>query len=252
MSLAILAGLPQGVITRHKRFQVVAKGWPLIRCDSKRAKADLTTCWLDTIRAANSSGQHGAHILAFHHREDEHKRFEADIYSRHRLVWLDHGLLRQYGTNAFNDLIDVILDFESVWRTRIRPTIDSPLMLPEKCFRATSGLRDIWIRAHRIGVEADDIDGVTLLLEQFRNRHFAKGCWTDDRSHVYTRAVAMHGLSHDPNRHHKFTFEIPNGFHFDVRESRGREFTIRDHQGILCRFGQFTNIDPHGHVRGGS
>lgn len=251
MPLVVLAGVSQAVVTRHKRYEISTPGWTLVRCDSRTTKSDLRTCWKDVVRYTEDSGAEGAHILAFHHRDDERDLFEDDIYSRHRLVWVDRMSLGFYGSNAFDQFIQRTLQFESVWRAGIRPTIDSPLMLPETCFHAHSIVKEVWVRAHRLGIDNDDINAVNLLIKRFRQDHHDRGCWIDGRSHRFTPAEAKHGLHVDASRRHKFTYEIPKGFHFDVRASNGREFTIRDHTGASWQFRRYTNVDSHGHMRGG-
>ena len=52
-------------------------------------------------------------------------------------------------------------------------------------------------------------------------------------------------------RRRKLTFNLPDGFHFEVRHREGRRFHVRDQTGESQRFTEYTNIDPHGFVRSG-
>src|SRR5215510_12610225 len=60
----------------------------------------------------------------------------------------------------------------------------------------------------------------------------------------------LHGITPSP-RGRKYSFAIPQGFHYDVTTTHGRAFTLWDPLGTECSAddGGHLSVDPHGYVR---
>ena len=224
----------------------------MILCHSRKAKSDLNTCWSDVLWHADEPSHGGAHIFAFHGTESQRGEFEASVYGRHRLVWLDQSDLLVYGTKRFSTKIKSLIDFEQMWRGSVRPKdVRSPLILPECSFETTGAVSDTWKRAHRVRIGHDEIPSVASLIGLFRERHYSKGCWIDVHARRFDPGASRHGVHVPRERRWKFALEVPEGFHFDVQAERGQPFTIRDAQGAIRKYLAYTNVDCHGYVRGG-
>ncbi len=87
---------------------------------------------------------------------------------------------------------------------------------------------------------------------RFRDLYFKKHAWRDEKGLTFSRGPNHGGLHLPPWRRKKLTFNLPNGFHFDVRRGERRSFDICDELGRKHNFEKYTNIDPHGYLRGGS
>ena len=126
------------------------------------------------------------------------------------------------------------------WQVQIIPSED-----PKQ-----ADLRCIWKRVmHR--ADEPDADGVHLILAHHKHHHRKETIWRDSRELDFRRGPS-HGGRHLPKRRRrKLTFNLPDGFHFDVRHRAGRPFHVSDEAGTTRRFTEYTNIDPHGFVRGG-
>ena len=216
-----------------------------------KRKPDLRSCWTEVLEKA--SGEHqGTHIFAYHHREDEYPTFNSEMRDRHRLVWMTRDTLNDYGSDAYTQMIENHLDFERKWRNELRPQgVDAAGILPEKSF-SPKKYKDMWSRMRSVRLNKDDVERVSTLVRGFRETHYFKGRWEDSRGLRFKVATDRHGLN-PPCGSFKFTFQLPDGFHYDVSgESARRGFTIEDSEGQLRQFRHYTNIDPHGSIRGGN
>jgi len=83
---------------------------------------------------ADDAPDTGAHLLLAHDRQSDRSCFRDLDYRCHRVTWLPREKSRQYGQKEFLDAFDYFIEFEEEWRSRIRPEIESPLMLPETVF----------------------------------------------------------------------------------------------------------------------
>jgi hypothetical protein len=248
----IIAGVSQGLVTRHKGYRLPIDGWEVLFCHSRSFKSDLKTCWKEVLKLADESSHDGAHIIAFHSLAEERPEFEDTVYGRHRLVWPDQSRLADYGTTAFLDLVSSLVQFEEQWRAHVRPrNTTSPVILPESSFEAAHQLCDVWRRAHRVRLGHDRLMVVGDLMRRFRGEHYSKGCWVDTRARRFDPRGARHGLHCPAERRWKFTFEVPLGFHFDVTTGGGGAFSLRDAEGTVCTYTAYANVDCHGYVRGG-
>ncbi len=150
-------------------------------------------------------------------------------------------------------MVKSLIDFERRWRDSIRPgDLHSPLILPECSFETKGVLRETWSRAHNLrkgGLE--QIDRVVRIIELFRRQHYLKGRWIDEEKRTFDQRGPWHAIHVPDDRHWKFTFKVPEGFHYDVELERGGRFWLRDATGAVREFIEHTNVDCHGYVRGG-
>ena len=253
MARLIVAGISQGVVQRHKgAYQPELDGWEVILCHSMKFKSDLRSCWSDVLTLANQAPIGGTHIFAFHYQESARPDFERDVYARHRLIWLQQSSLADYGTERFTNTLREVARFEEEWRASLRPEdVRAALILPEKTFEARPNVDALWKRAQKVRRGSDDVLRVSKLMERFRTEHYLKGCWIDLRGRRFDPGGARHALHVPTERHWKYTFRVPDGFHFDVSREGSDSFSLRDCEGTVYDFRRHTNVDCHGYVRGG-
>ena len=210
----------------------------------------MHSCWTEVLSAAAAEAS-GAHIFAYHYRERDYPQFNADMHDRFRLVWMERETLNHFGSVQYSAILQDFVDFEHQWREKLRPqSVSAPSLLPETSFSPISS-PDMWERIRSIHLKKDDIDRVVKLTAHFRETHYQKGYWRDDKGLQFERAPESHG-SFPPYGRIKFSFHVPEGFHYNVQNSRrNRGFTIRDAEGQVKRFNSYTNIDCHGSIRGG-
>ena len=248
----IIAGLSQAVVRRAKGFAPDIPTWDTRYIHSEVAKSDLASCWPKVLFASNQPSHHGTHILAFHFRVDQRSRFERDVRGRHRLVWMDMALAGKWGTTDFIQRLQEMADFEMEWRGAIRPPgVSSPLMLPESAFDAAAAVAPIWARAQRVQAGRDALAAVVPLAKRFRLEHYRRAAWVDIRERNFAVATARHAFHVPADRRWKFTFPIPQGFHYDVSALKGGRFNIRDHTRASQAVRQHVNVDCHGYLRRG-
>ena len=250
--LAIIAGIPLGVY-RRSRKKLTRPGWQIrVIPGSHDRRADLRRVWTRVMNAADGAPAAGVHLLLAHDLEDERPKF-VELKSRsHRATWLPRELSGRYGQPEFRTAVDEVLVFEECWRDRIRPYISSPLLLPETAFSAQHSVRDVWSRSRDVSRGRDSLDAVQNAILRFRDIHRQHGAWHDTNQVVFAHATTPHG-SHGllSWQDRKLTCHLPPGFHFDVAHFRRRRFQVYDRDGTIHRFSHYTNIDPHGFLRGG-
>ena len=100
-------------------------------------------------------------------------------------------------------------------------------------------------------IDRDRIDAARGLIRAFVREHGKRSSWIDERRLIFRRG-APHGMYGLPAwRRQKLGFRLPDGFHFDVTHERDRIFQLSDQEGRPREFDAYTNVDPHGFVRGG-
>lgn len=251
--LAIFAGIPLGPYQRSN-WRPERAGWTIRVIPSGDLKrADLKTVWRRVMDAADDGPLSGVHLLLAHDREDERPNFVKLKTKSYRATWLPRGLSHRYGRSEFRTAVDDFLLFEESWRRRVRPDVGSPLLLPETAFSAAPSVSNVWSRARRVDQGRDRLDAVAQAIIRFRTMHRRKDGWRDDRDLVFKQGAPHGGHRLPAWRHRKLTCQFPPGFHFDVRSDRSRaeRFSIMGHDGTVRDFAKYTNIDPHGFVRGG-
>ena len=159
----------------------------------------------------------GVHLLLAHDLEDERPKF-VELKSRsHRATRLPRGLSGRYGQPEFRTAVDEVLVFEECWRDRIRPYINSPLLLPETAFSAQHSVREVWSRSRNVSQGRDSLDAVQNAIFRFRDIHRQHGAWHDTNQMVFAHAATPHGSPGLlPWQDRKLTCHLPPGFHFDV------------------------------------
>ena len=251
--LAVVAGVSLGSY-RRSDWRPSRTGWVIRVLPGQQLRhGNLREIWNRVLHVGDvKSTDAGVHFLLAHDREDERPVFRRELRRRSlRAVWLDRHLSRQYGSNDFRQAIDGLLEFEEAWRQRLRPNLNSPLLLPESAFEAEANVRDTWRRVHDVVVGHDNISAVGEAVQRFFREHRKGSGWTDTRKLLFSRG-APHGL-HDLARwrRQKLGFSLPSGFHFDVKHEQGRSFRLIDQDGTRHEFDAYTNVDPHGYLRGG-
>ena len=250
MPLAVIAGMPNNKAREFKQLidDTATYGtWNLAWLPSRGNQAGLRSVWGEVTDMADASDASGVHILAYDKSLSGRRRYEGEIRFRHRLVWLDHSLLFEGRDDEWWTQIEEKLRLEETWRGSVRPpNRGHALILP---FGTFASRLDPWTTAQRartqrmVGRARGEIDA-------FHRDHRYKGHWRDERGLVFDSAGPEHGIAPE-NRRWKFTYQLSPGFHFDVRHEAGRGFTVVDANGERQSFREYTNVDSHGHVRGG-
>ena len=251
MPLSFLAGIPKPIGLRYRGYSPSIPGWQVVVVPSPLKEVSVTQSWSDVLQRADSADEAGAHILAFHSRIQDREKYERDIYGRHRLVWLDSQRLGSYGTEQFTEYIRNLLDFEGWWREAVRPSnYRDALVLPEPSFEPDGALKDVWKRAQRLVTGRDHLESVSALIGNFRDRHYSDGVWQDLAGLVFDPGGPKHGEAAREWRW-KYTYLVPAQFHYDVREVSNRRFQVRDRNGEVHSYTEYTNVDCHGFIRRG-
>ena len=254
LPLALVAGIPLGVYQRIRQHPFYG-GWDVRTIPSLHPRkcdfGGISKRVFDALDKAETSNHDGVHLFVAH--DGCCDQFNSDLRSKcYRVVWLPPAIAKQYGQPEFDDELGNLLDFECSWRTRVRPSVDSPLLLPEGQFAAENSTKDMWGRVYNVSQGKDDLGAVAETIARFRRRHHRKrGGWCDTSALVFTKQ-APHGSHGLPTwRHRKFTFALPKGFHFDVVHEGGRQFELTDADGTSKSYSSHANIDAHGYARGG-
>ncbi len=260
MATAILVGLPRDMAKRVKaalgKGSVTwAAGWNVEFHFAKRTRPEIfPTDIKATIQLASESA---AHIVGISNQPGPDKQAIArEIRPYFRFRWLDIKLISHIGFNTpeFITGINAALDEESLWAERVKPRdTESPLLLPG-CSFATDDY-GLWDHAMAYG-DVGNIDGAAKAIDGFRRAHWEileriGARWVDKRGRLFDHTGARHGKAPFP-RSWKYSYSIPEGFHYDVTASSGKPFAMNDHADRahpVVASGHL-NIDPHGYVRG--
>lgn len=249
--LAIIAGIALGSYRRCRR-KILRRGWRIhVLPGHDHVRGNLRAIWNRVLQEWNSGPSAGTHLVLAHDTEDERPGFVELKHRSFRATWLPRELSNQYGSEAFTRMIDEILSFEEQWRVRLRPGINSPVLLPHTTFAAHPSVKDTWNRVRSVSGQNDNIEAVERSISRFNQLHRRNGIWCDGRQLAFSHG-AYHGNHGLPLwRRQKFTFQFPDGFHFDVKHVRDQRLSVHDQEGAPKAFVQYTNIDPHGFLRGG-
>ena len=251
MPLLIIAGMPTSVTNRNGDYMPRMDDWNIQLIPSRdRRRPDLQSCWTKVLTKASGDIQ-GAHVFAYHYREDEYPKFNNGMHDRHRLVWMAPDTLGYYGSELYTEVIKKHVEFECRWRDMLRPRgVDAPGLLPESSF-SPKRCEDMWSRIRSVHLNKDDLERVFKIMRHFRETHYGSGRWEDNRGLQFKAAPERHG-SNPRYGNFKFTYRLPEGFHYNVSgNTANRGFTIEDAEGQSHQFDSYTNIDFHGSIRGG-
>ena len=253
--IAVVAGVSLGSYKRS-HWRPARTGWQIhVLPGREHGHGSLSGIWKRVLGVGDEYVDRtdaGVHFLLAHDREDERRRFRHELRRRSfRVVWLDRRISRQYGSEPFRQMIETFLDFEEQWRQYLRPKLTSPLLLPESAFTAAANVRDTWRRVHNVVVDHDSIYAVDHSISRFIREHKKNPGWVDSRRLLFSRGAphGMHGLA--AWQRQKLGFLLPNGFHYDVKHEQKRSFSLCDQEGTRQPFVEYTNVDPHGFIRGG-
>ena len=249
--LALIAGIALGSYRRCRR-QPSRCGWNIrVLPGLEHRRGDLRGIWKRVLHLWDNGPNAGTHLLLAHDKEDERPGFLELKHRSCRAMWLSREFSNRYGSEAFTKVTDDFLRFEEQWRCRLRPSLNSPLLLPQTAFSAHPSVQGTWKRVRGVDSLHDSIEAVENSISRFNQHHRTNGVWCDSRELAFSRC-GYHGHHDLPAwRRQKFTFRFPDGFHFDVKHSRDRRFTLHNQEGSLKHFVRYTNIDPHGFLRGG-
>ena len=250
MPLAIIAGMPNNKARQLKRRinETSAHGtWRLTWVPARKSQAELRTVWGEVKDIADAADASGVHILAYHKAVSGRSRYEEEIRFRHRLGWLNHSLLYSGSSDEWWLDIEERLRLEEKWRGVVRPSNQRhALVLPSVTFASS---QDPWTTAQRAETDRT-FARAQCEIDSFGEHHRHRGLWRDENALVFDSYGPEHG--HAPqSRQWKFTYQLSPGFHFDVRHEHGRRFTVVDADSEIRSFREYTNVDAHGHVRGG-
>ena len=251
MPLLIIAGVPSSYLKRNRAYDPQFDRWNVKFIGSKSQRSpDLRSCWNAVISVA-AEDKDGAHIFAYHNRESDYPSFNADMRDRFRLVWMRRETLNHFGSAQYSENLQALVDFEVQWRKMLRPrSVSEPSLLPETAFSPIR-CKDMWERIRSINLKRDNLDRVVKLISHFRETHYRRGFWQDEKGLQFKRAPESHG-PFPPYGRIKFSFKVPEGFHYNVQNARhNRGFTVIDAEGQVQPFNKYTNIDCHGSIRGG-
>src|ERR1019366_3085581 len=101
--------------------------------------------------------------------------------------------------------------------------------------------------------DPENIAGAEKAVREFERVYLRKAHhyqWIDDRDLIFGREGPRHADAPFP-REWKFSYRLPDGFHYDVQHLEQRKFSISDVAGIRHASGVkgYINVDPHGYVR---
>ena len=260
MESAILLGIPSVYVARLRNALqahcVLNETWRVLFVPAPRSQPEINA---GTARQACkfADAQESPHILGFSTQQDR-SELVAEIVHSFRFRWCDH-LLSQLGKLATSDprpfLERLVMEFaeEEQWSSRVKPLdLGSPLLLPECSFTVAGRHKDVWRHARSYGDPAN-IEGAAKALRGFERDYLRKADfykWIDDRDLVFGRHGPRHGDAPFPLGW-KFSYRLPDGFHFDVTHLEERKFSIGDIAGKRhsAEAKQYINMDPHGYVR---
>ena len=252
LPLALIAGIPLGVFQRASGPPSY-NGWRIQTIPSKSpGKCDFVRIARRVLNVANEQEAvaDGVHLLIAH--SGSRRRIDQDLSTKcYRVVWLQPDCAKNYGTPSFAQTLRRLLDFERAWREKIRPNIDSPLLLPEGQFATRPNAKDVWKRTYRVCEEQDQLDDVAKMISRLRRHHRKSGGWQDTRGLLFSQGPSHGGSDLPLWRRRKFTFRLPQGHHFDVSHRKERSFILEDADGNSVQYRQYANVDAFGYVRGG-
>ncbi|MBI4179172.1 hypothetical protein HY522_07110 [bacterium] len=174
-----------------------------------------------------------------------------------RFIWLANRVLGHFphSVGSFIEAVNTVLEQEDLWAETVKPRdTASPLLLPACSFEADGQCHGIWGAAEQFG-DAGNIVGAARAIHRFHAIHWQSTRegprrWKDLSSRVFNHMGPAHGIAPFP-RGWKYSFRLPDGFHYDVTEAEGRAFVLLDIANVrhAVEKGRYLNIDPHGYVR---
>jgi hypothetical protein len=266
MPVAILVGIPTQYFKRihgsiDRGLTAYRPGWNVEYVPANRSTPGVFPRESrSALERAEKCG--GAHLIGVSKQDRETRQsIEADLRCYFRFRWLDNRLLSYIGSHvpSFVDGFNVILAEEEMWAEKVKPQdYLSPLILPELCFESSHPAGRLWQLAEQYGELGNVLDAART-VEIFREKHWLstdgggrrRRRWVDTSDRVFDHTGERHGRPPFP-REWKYSYRIPDGFHFDVTILHRRPFVFTDSQGNAhpVDASKNVNVDPHGIVRG--
>jgi hypothetical protein len=262
MQAAIIAGVPPDADRQihaalSKGLGSISASWSLTWIRSKGPAPGLSPSQIQVVtEAAARAG--GAHLIVIRNRDGrEEQVIKAELTPYFRFRWLEHSLLKliPHSFDKLFESINATLDEELKWAETVKPGDESCcLLLPECAFSPEAHAKHIWTAASESGSER--IALAARAVQRFGTAHWLSGkkdgsrAWIDTYSRVFDHRGPRHGTPPFP-RGWKFSFQVVNGFHYDVTSRDSRKFHVLAIDGTSHnRKGtEHVNIDPHGYVR---
>ncbi len=281
MTTAIIAGLPRSVAKRveallrsdvssglvNKSPRTLRSGWEIQFFNSDNHEIGIHRRQVPYL--ANFVAEHGGGpVLGISTLAKLDRHYVRDaIRPYFRFLWLRNEMLSLISgmRDEFLMRLNHSLFSEEVWLERIKPkNTSSPLLLLEFCFVSSHPHSQLWNQALEYGdpertvATEQAISEFTVAYEAIRkgfvdaHRTAATGQparWIDLKQKLFDGNGARHGGAPFPRRW-KYSFELPNGFHWDVTTADGSKFALLDSTGTLYNIptGKHCNVDSHGYV----
>jgi len=262
MAAALLVGMIRQHVQRisaalNRGEAAYRDGWTVKQIPARHRQPEISeTEVAATLTAAVAYG--GAHVIGVSKQDGEvRKRVARAVRPYFRFRWLDNTLLSYLGPNVrdFIEAINQILAEEEMWASHVQPTaVTSPLLLPKSCFETERPFSSLWELAEQFG-DPTMIPATERMAQQFEQQYWhgkagTGSRWTDHAHRIFDHTGARHGIAQPP-RGWKYSFAIPEGFHYDVTTVHGRAFSLLDPAGLerSAANGGHLNVDPHGYIQ---
>lgn len=164
--------------------------------------------------------------------------------------------IRDIRWDQLRDVLHRVIELDEEWLKHISPTdVRHPLLLPPKVFRTTRNSHDYWKRCDVYAKDQVQIAAELIsIVERDHRTADKKGgrSWLDGRKLRYRIDSSSHGRTISDRsglKEHRFCYEVPPGFHYDVTDENGRSFAIEIDGKMSDVY--HCNISPWGHVRKG-
>lgn len=259
MPTFILAGVQRSLVPQVRRAietgNATLAGWTPVVVPSQHDG------WLsvkqvdDVCKRADING--GAHIFAL---SDDRDRGEVArrLSPYFRFRWFDTSVTRRVGSGEVDPLLSALgraVTEETLWIETIKPKSSaSPLILPS-FFKAIGELDRLWRLAESYN-STENTKAAKRLLDRFTREHrrkvdgFNGTPWVDQANWIWDDDGSRHGRPEFPEGW-KYSFRLPDGFHFDVKSEGMRSRVFIDVRGKLHPLKKgYLNVTAHGFVRG--
>lgn len=257
--LLLVAGIPVDPYQHVKKPGILVNGWETALLPSRQrrfAEFDRDLC--NRLLKVATGHSAGAHILGFS-QQRERAEWAHALQGHFRFRWINSDYLA-FLPNRLDEFVAAVqaeADFERAWRQQLLPqNRNSPLLLPE-CAFSPRCCDNLWELASSVAPPGDqrdptaEIGRVVSVLERFRQFHWDNGGWMDEKNLQFSIG-AMHAEPPEERWYWKYSWRVPDRFHYDVTHVRGREFSVRDleFKTHRVRAGAHINVDCHGRCRG--
>jgi hypothetical protein len=259
MPLCLVVGMPQHLRNnRIPRIRIERADWEFQWIDSHKSRVVLADIWDAVVARADAFAGAGVHIFAFFATRGEREEYESSVLLRHRLIWLTQNDQDRVTAGQFVDRLHELLAFEEQWCHEIRPAdVRDALVLPNVAFEARPPLDSYWRRAARVMLGGDEtLEEIAAQGRGFREAYYSRnadcrGNWCDEGDRIFTvpDPRIWHANNVPASSRWKLTWDVPHGFHYDVRHLRGGAFNICDASGEKRRVAEYINVYTHNEMR---